>query len=388
MLCSPLPCITRHAAGPQQPRAAATLLLAASALLLSHALELMPLPAMQPYPPLRPFDSGYPANIPTDLPAELPPPPSPLSPGPTPAGACDTTVGAVLARHNRNGLATFLAQSALGRQVLSGTMAATVLAPPDGALTAALPAGAGAAAAAGLASYHVLQGSLSLAQLSVASGRWRNTSLAAAYCPTALQTATLLSGSPDALSDPITFVRSADTTARIVSGDHAACNSVVHLLDGALQPCCSSLFSQAQLGQFSIVQIQPSYFDGFNAQPPPDNSDASNRRLFEEALVDLLLVRAAAAVRFCGVCGVLCRTCMPRAACACRCMHSANAMLPDACDHSFRRLSTRAAPFCGPLWPHGAASAWRSCCRAQSSAARRRARRRCASWRCTQSATR
>lgn len=45
--------------------------------------------------------------------------------------------------------------------------------------------------------------------------------------------------------------------------------------------------------QFSIVKIQPSYFDGFRQQDPPTNDDGSNRRLFEEAAVDLMLVRAA-----------------------------------------------------------------------------------------------
>jgi hypothetical protein len=63
----------------------------------------------------------------------------------------------------------------------------------------------------------------------------------------------------------------------------------VHLIDAALQPCCTSVFEQ--LPQFSIVKIQPSYFDGYQQQAPPTNEDASNRRLFEEGVVDLLLVR-------------------------------------------------------------------------------------------------
>jgi len=45
-----------------------------------------------------------------------------------------------------------------------------------------------------------------------------------------------------------------------------------------------------QLPQFSIVKIQPSYFDGYQLQEPPTNDDGSNRRLFEEGMVDLLLV--------------------------------------------------------------------------------------------------
>lgn len=73
-----------------------------------------------------------------------------------------------------------------------------------------------------------------------------------------------------------------------MSSDIAACNSVVHLIDAALQPCCTSVFEQ--LPQFSIVKIQPSYFDGFRRQDPPANDDGSNRRLFEEAMVDLMLV--------------------------------------------------------------------------------------------------
>ena len=43
--------------------------------------------------------------------------------------------------------------------------------------------------------------------------------------------------------------------------------------------------------KFSIVKIQPSYFDGFKAEAAPGNDDGSNRRLWEESMVDLLLVR-------------------------------------------------------------------------------------------------
>jgi hypothetical protein len=48
------------------------------------------------------------------------------------------------------------------------------------------------------------------------------------------------------------------------------------------------------------VKIQPSYFDGYQLQEPPTNDDGSNRRLFEEGLVDLMLVRAC----WVAVCGV------------------------------------------------------------------------------------
>jgi hypothetical protein len=77
----------------------------------------------------------------------------------------------------------------------------------------------------------------------------------------------------------------------VTDADLGACNGVVHLLDAALQPCCTSVFEQ--LPQFSIVKIQPSYFDGYRQQAAPTNDDGSNRRLYEEAVVDLLLVRRA-----------------------------------------------------------------------------------------------
>lgn len=72
-------------------------------------------------------------------------------------------------------------------------------------------------------------------------------------------------------------------------GNIKACNSVVHLIDRALQPCCTSMYDF--LGNFSIVQIQPSFFDGFAPLEPIQSVDRFNRRLFEEAAVDFLLVR-------------------------------------------------------------------------------------------------
>ena len=187
-------------------------------------------------------------------------------------------------------------QSELGRGVLSGRLTATVLAPPDASLAAALAAGAdgqptsGAAGASTLALYHVLQGLHPLAELT-GSGqqRWLNTSLTDAACPTALQTVISLNA-PGAggAGAPGVLLRGAAATARVSGGDLVACNSLVHLLDAALPPCCTSLY--VALPRFSVVTITPSYFAGFVTAPLP-NDDSSNRRLFEEAMIDLLLVR-------------------------------------------------------------------------------------------------
>jgi hypothetical protein len=189
-----------------------------------------------------------------------------------------------------------------------------------------------------------------------------NTTLTEAYCPTAFQVINVLKGGPFGTAPSDIFVRSGQSTAKVVAGDIAACNAVVHLIDTALQPCCSSLYEI--VGQFSIVQVSgwhpalllallgqcsscsgragcrpcslpsdpscpmdkgwlqasaqqarapashlparcwspaahllrptpqitPSYFDGYKPQAPPKNDDGSNRRLFEEQLLDMLLV--------------------------------------------------------------------------------------------------
>ncbi|KAF6253389.1 hypothetical protein COO60DRAFT_424508 [Scenedesmus sp. NREL 46B-D3] len=256
----------------------------------SQQLELSDVPTLKPYPALRPLDTGYPANIPQDVPMQLESAPAVLTQGA--AGACPVTVSAVLAANRRTLLATHLAATTLGQQILSGSMQATILAPSDESLAQTLAGGenglAGPLAQSTLALYHVLQGKHNLKDLGETSGLWWNTSLTDAACPTASQTVTLLTSRQGAeFGRPTTFARSASNTVRVTQGDMEACNSIVHLVDRALQPCCTSLFEQ--LPVFSLVKIQPSYFDGYAAQEPVGDSDSFNRRLFEEAMVDFLL---------------------------------------------------------------------------------------------------
>uniref|UniRef100_A0A383VJW9 FAS1 domain-containing protein n=1 Tax=Tetradesmus obliquus TaxID=3088 RepID=A0A383VJW9_TETOB len=256
----------------------------------TQQLELNAIPNIKPYPALKPLDSGYPGNIPSDVPAQLESAPAVLSQGP--AGACPISVSAVLAANKRTLLATHLAATPLGQQILSGSLQATILAPSDESLAQTLAEGdnglSGPTAQATLALYHVLQGKHNLADLGRTSGLWWNSSLTDAACPTASQTVTLLTAQQGAeFGGPTTFARSASNTVRVVRGDLDACNSIVHLVDRALQPCCTSLFEQ--LPVFSLVKIQPSYFDGYAAQEPVGNADNFNRRLFEEAMVDFLL---------------------------------------------------------------------------------------------------
>lgn len=249
-------------------------------------LEVFSVPSMTPYPVLGPMDSGYPANIPAGLPVKLEAPPV-LVQGPV--AACPTTVAAVLAANQRTLLSQYLAATPEGQQILSGSRQATILAPTDGALKYVLANQnnglSGPEAASTVAQYHVLQGKRSMADLTKTSGLWFNTTLTAAVCPTAYQTVTILS------AGTTTYARSATQTAQITTGDLAACNSVVHLMGSALQPCCVSLFNE--LEKFSIVKIQPSYFEGYAQQEPIQNTDGFNRRAFEEALVDFLLVSTA-----------------------------------------------------------------------------------------------
>lgn len=49
----------------------------------------------------------------------------------------------------------------------------------------------------------------------------------------------------------------------------------------------------------AVLQITPSYFDGYKPQAPPENTDDFNRRLFEEQLLDMLLVSPSQRGRLC-----------------------------------------------------------------------------------------
>lgn len=253
----------------------------------TQQVEVLNIPTITAFPPLKPVDTEYPGNIPDDLPTQLEPAPPVLTEGPnTP---CSTSVADVLKANGRTLLATYLAAAPQGQQILSGAMHATILAPSDAALSYLLSSKdnglAGSQAASTVALYHVLQRTLLLNRFSRRSGLWWNTTLTKAACPTAAQTVRVFSGGQE------TYARSATNTARFTVGDLAACNSVVHLLDNALQPCCVSLFEE--LPKFSIVKIQPNVFDGYRAPEPIGNTDAFNRRVFEEAIVDRVLVSAA-----------------------------------------------------------------------------------------------
>lgn len=249
----------------------------------SQQQELLLVPDVAPYPPLTPIDEDYPANIPANLPTQLPPAPAVLLPGAN--TTCSTTVAAVLEANGRSLLAKYLAATPQGLLVLTGTMQATILAPTDSALKQVLGSNEtglkGSGAASTVALYHVLNGRETLNDLGEPWGRWWNTTLTKPACPTAWQAVTVFS------QDQMTYARSATNAARISSGDLAACNSIVHLADQALQPCCVSLFEE--MHHFSIVKIQPSVFEGYKAEETAGNSDESNRQLFEEAMVDLVL---------------------------------------------------------------------------------------------------
>ena len=255
---------------------------------LSAAVEYSMVPDMPRRPPLRMVDEGFPYNIPDDLAREIVKPGPRLSFGNS--TGCQTSVEGVLRATQRTKFLQLLSASPLGRRVLDGSAYATILAPSDAGMkylginadsmkndTATINT---------LASYHIIQGAQDFNKIDTADNtEWWNTALGSANCRTAFSTVTVFS--PTSQGGAY-FVRSAENTARVTSTPYAACNSVVYLLDTALQPCCTSLFEQ--LSQFSIVKIQPSYFDGYKQQPPPANNDGANRRIFEEQMVDLILV--------------------------------------------------------------------------------------------------
>lgn len=150
------------------------------------------IPTITPYPALQPTDTGYPGNIPTNLPTTLDPAPAILIQGP--AGGCATTVGQVLAANQRTLLAQYLQQTTVGQQILTGQMSATILAPPDAYLQQVLSSGAnglsGTTATSALAAYHVLQGVVSMDDMSSNSGLYWNSTMAKAPCPAACQVVT------------------------------------------------------------------------------------------------------------------------------------------------------------------------------------------------------
>jgi hypothetical protein len=178
----------------------------------------------------------------------------------------------------------------MGRQLLDGSAAATILAPSDSAMARLPPSQAALTAdpevARTYARYHVVKG-VQLLSDSTPLGTWWSTPLQQAFCRTAFSTVTVLED-PFPAGGAGFLIKSGASTAKVTRANIPACSSVVHLLDAALQPCCSSLYEL--LPQFSVVQLQPSYFDGFKPIPPPNNADADNRRIFEDALVELLLV--------------------------------------------------------------------------------------------------
>jgi uncharacterized surface protein with fasciclin (FAS1) repeats len=232
-------------------------------------------------------DDGFPYNIPQGLATEVAKPGPLLAFGNT--TGCQTSVEAVLRATQRTRFLQLLSASQLGRRVLDGSAYATVLAPSDAGmkylgLTESLKSDGPAANT--LASYHIIRGAQDFSKIDTADNtEWWGTALSSANCRTAFSTVTVFSPSTQGGGY---LVRSAENTARVTSQPYAACNSVVYLLDTALQPCCTSLFEQ--LSQFSIVKIQPSYFDGYKKQPPPENNDGANRRIFEEQMMDLILV--------------------------------------------------------------------------------------------------
>jgi uncharacterized surface protein with fasciclin (FAS1) repeats len=258
------------------------------------------IPDMEPYPRLGPSDDGYPGNLPSDLPTGLPEAPPVLVEGSQTECAPDATVEAVLRAHGRRGMISLLKASPIGAQVLSGRAMATVLAPPDAAVAALKLSPAevnrNPLLATTFSNYHVIQGLRPLGVMAADPLRNWNTTLSDSYCPTAYQTVSSLTrdtaaggalDSAAAAAQDEVYLRSAVSTARVVKADVVACNSVVHMIDRVLDPCCRSLWEQ--LPSLSVVSLTPSYFDGFKAPPPPGNDDASNRRIFEEQLLDSLL---------------------------------------------------------------------------------------------------
>ena len=156
------------------------------------------IPDVPPYPKVAPVDTGYPRNIPAGLPTTLPTPPPVLAPGPQ--AGCGTSVRDVLTRNKRTMYMQLLSSSAIGRQVLDGTMAATVLAPTDAAIAGLhFNAYTDPLSQSTIAHYHVLQGKLPLAKLLTEPGLWLNTTLTKADCPTAFQTLTVLPGNSTAV---------------------------------------------------------------------------------------------------------------------------------------------------------------------------------------------
>jgi hypothetical protein len=92
-----------------QPRLAAFALLVGIVAVvprMSCAAEFYELPRMAAYDPMLPLDEGYPANLPTDLPAAPLPRAGALSSGTS--GACAASVSAVLAANGRSLLAAYL----------------------------------------------------------------------------------------------------------------------------------------------------------------------------------------------------------------------------------------------------------------------------------------
>lgn len=156
------------------------------------------IPDVPPYPKVAPVDSGYPKNLPAGLPTTLPAPPPVLAPGPQ--GGCGVSVRDVLAKNKRSAFIQLLSASAAGRQVLDGTMAATVLAPTDAAVAALrFNQWTDPLSLSTVAHYHVLQGKLPLSRLLAEPGLWLNTTLTRADCPTAFQTLTVMPGNSTAV---------------------------------------------------------------------------------------------------------------------------------------------------------------------------------------------
>lgn len=270
--------------------ATGTLLAVAAALPLATAQQLTVLPDVPGNIPERMFDIGFPNNIPRDLPTQVPPRTwEPFNTSST--AGCLASVRSVLAANNRNILLALLDADPMGKQLLDGSAAATILAPTDSAMARLPPSQAALTAdpdvARTYARYHVVKG-VQVLDEDTPLGSWWYTPLQQAYCRTAFSTVTVLED-PNALgADPGFLIKSGASTARVTRANIPACSSVVHLLDSALQPCCSSLYEL--LPQFSVVKLQPSYFDGFKPIPSPGNTDADNRRIFEDAMVELLLV--------------------------------------------------------------------------------------------------
>lgn len=181
------------------------------------------IPNITPYPALQSTDTGYPGNIPADLPTTLEAAPPILSQGPQ--TSCPTTVRQVLLANGRNVLAQILPED-----VLSGRMSATILAPPDAFFQQVAASGVNGLTANSqgvLAAYHVLQGKLSMSDLASTSGLYYNSTMAKPPCPTACQVVTTQTSPVDLNgAGPVTFVRSATQTARITQGTENAAATI------------------------------------------------------------------------------------------------------------------------------------------------------------------